>query len=272
MRPKRPKPSSETDPQSGKSTANSHGNLPGSLSAPRRKTTLKNTSGKARRREFPKREFGRQIDADLTEAREQAEGKARYHSNPDFQSGFEYSSDFTGAEFPEIDPDDLSPAFAEVPVITHAIVREHAMRLLVHREHGRKELEKKLLQRELPQDLIASVLDQLAEEGLQCDTRFAESYTRMRVDRGYGANKVRADLQSRRLEQSHIEDAIRDSGADWTGIASNALFKKFGGKKFGSEIGASAKKRARMQRFLYQRGFEAEQIRSAMSDFEATHS
>ena len=270
MRPKRPKPSSK----SGSESENSHGNSPGSMSAPRRQATLKNTSRKARRREFPKREFGRQIDADLTEAREQeqAREKTKGHIDPDSQSDFADSTDFTGAEFPEIDPDDLSPALAEVPVITHAIVRERAMRLLVHREHGRKELEKKLLQRELPADLIASVLDQLAEEGLQCDTRFAESYTRMRVDRGYGANKVRADLQSRRLEQSYIEDAIRDSGADWTGIASNALFKKFGGKKFGSEIGASAKKRARMQRFLYQRGFEAEQIRSAMNDFEATHS
>jgi len=141
------------------------------------------------------------------------------------------------------------------------------MRLLVHREHGRKELEKKLLQRELPPDLIVSVLDQLAEEGLQCDIRFAESYTRMRVDRGFGANKVRADLQARRLEHSYIEDAIRDSGADWTDIASNALHKKFG-----DNAGSSVKVRARMQRFLYQRGFEAEQIRSAMNNFDATHS
>jgi len=185
----------------------------------------------------------------------------------DSQSVFKDSAGFTGAEFPEVDPNNPPSAPAEAPVITHAMVRERAMRLLVHREHGRKELEKKLLQRELPPDLIVSVLDQLAEEGLQCDIRFAESYTRMRVDRGFGANKVRADLQARRLEHSYIEDAIRDSGADWTDIASNALHKKFG-----DNAGSSVKVRARMQRFLYQRGFEAEQIRSAMNNFDATHS
>ena len=227
-------------------------------------------AGKARRGRYPQREFGRQIDADLTET---AGSSAGHNAGT---SIFEDSAGFSGAEFPDIDPGENSPAQKEAPAITQSVVRERAMRLLVHREHGRKELAKKLLQRELPQDLIDSVLDQLAEEGLQCDIRFAESYTRMRVDRGYGANKVRADLQSRGLDQSVVEDAIRDSGADWTAIASNALSKKFEGSKletreFDGSSAVSAKTRARMQRYLYQRGFDAEQIRSAMTEFAAVH-
>jgi len=152
--------------------------------------------------------------------------------------------------------------------MTHAIVRERAMRLLVNREHGRKELEKKLQQRELPHDLIDSVLDQLAEEGLQCDVRFAESYTRMRVDRRFGANKIRSDLQTRHLEQYIIEEAIRDSGAEWTVLALEALDKKFSGKSAIDSSGAlNSKARDKMQRFLYQRGFEADEIRSAINKF-----
>lgn len=201
---------------------------------------------KSARREFVRPEYGRQIDADLTEPEEPEQGAA-----------------FSGADFPEIDPDD-EPA---EPVITHAIVRERAVRLLVNREHGRNELEQKLLQRELPQDLIVSVLDQLVEEGLQCDARFAESYTRMRVDRGFGANKVRADLQTRRLEQSVIEEAITDNGADWIVVATDAL-----SKKFGSNPAADAKGRAKMQRFLHQRGFSAGEIRSALRTIENTES
>ena len=200
-------------------------------------------------------EFGRQIDADLTEAQD-----AETETSTVSDLTLDDSTEFTGADFPEVKQ---SQGQEEKPVITHAMVRERAVRLLVNREHGRIELEQKLLQRELPPDLIVSVLDQLEQEGLQCDSRFAESYLRMRVDRGYGANKVRADLQSRRLEQSIIEDAIRDHGADWTAVARDALDKKFG--RFAT---LDLKARAKMQRFLYQRGFAAEEIRSAMSYFD----
>jgi len=243
---------------------------------PRDKTGNKpgNPPGKTCSGHIPERVFGRQIDADLTEDGDSTD------PDSDLQSEFNNSAGFIGAEFP--DPDEQPPEPRESPVITHTIVRERAMRLLVHREHGRKELENKLLQRELPPDLIVSVLDQLVEEGLQCDVRFAESYTRMRIDRGFGSNKIRADLQARRLEHSVIEGAIRDSGADWSGIASSALSNKFMGNRvaskkletgeYGGKSVSSVKTRARMQRFLYQRGFEAEQIRSAMNNFEATHS
>jgi len=149
------------------------------------------------------REFGRQIDADLTEAQgtdaTMDGGTGDNARDPEPDPADLQFPEFAGAEFPETDPPDEAP-----PPVTKAVVRERAVRLLAIREHGRKELEQKLLQRELPPDLIVSVLDQLAVEGLQCDARFAESYTRMRVDRRYGPNKVRADLTARRLEQSVI--------------------------------------------------------------------
>lgn len=160
---------------------------------------------------------------------------------------------------------------AEPPVVTLAIVRERAMRLLVHREHGRKELEQKLLQRELPPDLIASALDKLAEEGLQCDTRFAESYTRMRIGRGHGANKIRADLYARQLEQSIAERAISSSGADWDQIALEALEKKFA-RELGSGFKLDFEAKAKMQRYLYRRGFETSEIKAAIKEYELCHS
>jgi len=152
----------------------------------------------------------------------------------------------------------------EVPEITLPMVRERAVRLLARREHGRKELQQKLLQRELPPVLITSVLDKLAEEGLQCDARFAESYTRMRISRGYGANKVRADLQTRGISNSVIEDVLGDYDVDWAVVADAALDKKFGmsTREFNS---ADYKTLAKMQRYLYQRGFGMTEIKSALS-------
>ncbi len=170
--------------------------------------------------------------------------------------------------FSHEDPSDECP---EPPLITFAVVYERAMRLLVRREHGRKELELKLLQRELPLDLITSVLDNLAEERLQCDVRFAEAYTRMRVSRLYGANKIRADLQARHLEQSITEEAINTNEADWVVIAFEALEKKFA-RQVGHGFKADFETRAKMQRYLFRRGFEVSEIKSAIKEFEIASS
>ncbi len=210
------------------------------------------------------RPFSRQIDADLTED-PNADMAAADSVNPEDEADL-VSTEFSGADFPEINPQ-AEPADSSAPPITLAVVRERAVRLLVNREHGRLELEQKLQQRELPQDLIDSVLDQLAEEGLQCDARFAESYTRMRVDRGYGPNKIRADLQTRRVDHPVIEDAIRVSGADWHSVAGAALAKKFGRVSV-----ADVNTRSKMQRYLYQRGFAMDEIRSAIDGYQAVDS
>lgn len=162
-----------------------------------------------------------------------------------------------------VDGDDSDPG-ADAPVITVNMVRERAVNLLARREHGKKELLQKLLLRELPQDLVTSVVDKLQEEGLQSDARFAESYTRMRVGRGYGANKVRADLQTRHIEQSVIDRAVRETDIDWGSVASGALDKKFAGKL--TELDAEAI--SKMQRYLYGRGFEMAEIKSAIKEFD----
>ncbi len=210
----------------------------------RRKPDLQPESRRRSEKRRSRAGFGRQINADLT--------------GPDVDFS---DHEFASREFPSVD---TGPHIdVQASQVTMAQVRERAVRLLVNREHGRKELEQKLLQRELPPDLIVSVLDQLAQEGLQCDARFAESYTRMRIARGYGSNKIRADLQGRRLEQSTIEAAIRDHGADWVEIASASL-----SRKFGDVTTPDTKTRAKMQRFLYQRGFMMEEIRAAMQACE----
>ena len=55
--------------------------------------------------------------------------------------------------------DEQSQDSENEPPVTVAMVRERAVRLLARREHGKKELQQKLLQRELPEDLVISVVD-----------------------------------------------------------------------------------------------------------------
>lgn len=166
------------------------------------------------------------------------------------------------------------PEDTETPVTADVIatVRHRAVRLLARREHGRLELREKLLQRDLPGAAIDIALEQLAEKGMQCDVRFAESYTRMRINRGFGPSKIRADLSARKLAKDIVSDSLADCDVDWTENAFSALLKRFGDpeNEYGRvtadpEFGSSAADRARMQRFLLSRGYDHSQINAAIN-------
>ncbi len=162
------------------------------------------------------------------------------------------------------DADDLCLAGAAdspKPDVTVSTVRHTAVRLLARREHSRAELHGKLRQRKYPHELIEPVLDQLAERGLQCDVRFAESYTRMRVQRGYGDNKIRSELQTRSLSREIIEDALAVYSGEWTDNAIAALQKKFSPTQLAD---SNTRELARMQRFLWSRGYNSADISIAL--------
>ncbi len=167
----------------------------------------------------------------------------------------------------ETDLEETAPTAKSISTVRH-----RAVRLLSRREHGRLELREKLLQRNLPAAEIDIALDQLAEKGLQCDVRFAESYTRMRVNRGFGPNKITADLQTRKLSREVIADAIAETEVNWISNAVSALLKKYGdpdnscGRVTADvDFGKSASDRARMQRFLHSRGYNHSQISAAIN-------
>ena len=162
------------------------------------------------------------------------------------------------------DPEDVcaaDDADAPKPDVSLATVRHTAVRLLARREHSRAELHGKLLLRKYAQELIGPVLDQLAERGLQCDVRFAESYTRMRVQRGYGDNKIRAELQTRSLSRDIIDDALSVYSGEWADKAIAALQKKFSPMQL---TDSNPRELAKMQRFLWSRGYTSADISMAL--------
>lgn len=95
-------------------------------------------------------------------------------------------------------------------------VRRAAMDLLARREHGRVELARKLRQRGAPPDLIEQALDRLCEQGLLSESRYLESFVRSRANAGYGPLRIREELAQRGLPRADIEQALRDSGFDWS--------------------------------------------------------
>ncbi|MEO1082347.1 MAG: regulatory protein RecX [Pseudomonadota bacterium] len=156
--------------------------------------------------------------------------------------------------------------------------RNAAMDLLARREHSRLELRRKL-ERRFTADGLDRALEQLAEEGLQCDVRFAESFTRERLLKAYGPRRVRAELQQRGVAADVIDDALKSvpisEGVSWSGQAREALRRRFGdaGKSRiddaeAAEGASVAKEKARRLRYLYQRGFSADDYADVVSDDE----
>ncbi len=133
-------------------------------------------------------------------------------------------------------------------------IRRAGMDLLARREHSSLELERKLHRRFKGSPLIADVLEELREDCLLCDVRFAEAYLYSKSRRGIGPRRIRSELKSKGVATSIINTVFTESDIDWQTIRYDVLQKKFGDLDT-----ADALTRARRARFLLQRGFSAEQ-------------
>lgn len=137
-----------------------------------------------------------------------------------------------------------------------AAIRRAAMDLLARREHSRMELRNKLRRRFSPAELIDEQLQRLADENLQSDVRFAESYLRQRIGRGYGPLRLRQELRERGLGEADCRRALDEVEVDWFRQAGEVLHKKFGDR-----AAADIRERARRVRFMQYRGFSEDQFR-----------
>lgn len=139
-----------------------------------------------------------------------------------------------------------------------------AQYLLAMREHGAKELKRKLLEK-LPDlvaqpDLVAEVIEICQQNDWQSDTRYIESYTRMAIERGQGWLKIRHKLQETCDNKSLIEEHLQQfDNQIWLEQAQEVLEKKYGDLAKPKE----PKEFAKRLRFLQSRGFSAEQCYKA---------
>lgn len=145
------------------------------------------------------------------------------------------------------------------PVRRGPSLKALAVALLARREHSRLELHRKLQSRaENPED-IPLLLDELEQQGLLSNERFAQSLVHRRAN-GRGVRQVAQELRQHGLPAELIEPIQESLSATESERARATWEKKFG------VLPASQKEYARQARFLASRGFSTQTIQRLLGE------
>ena len=131
-------------------------------------------------------------------------------------------------------------------------LRQAALYLLARREHSATELCRKLLKKHFILSDIQAVIDTLQKEGLQSDSRYAEMIARVRFNKGYGPNYIKAYLHDKGVAANLIKIALEPYQTLWIDKLIETYQRKY-------ECAAPSFDKA--HRFLAQRGFLPADIR-----------
>jgi regulatory protein len=134
--------------------------------------------------------------------------------------------------------------------------RNYVLWLLGRREWSLKELRTRLKQKGYPLDIATDCLDQLAQLGLQSDTRFALSRARFQASRK-GNRQISYDLSNKGISPELQDEALGTLEPEIDRVFHAA--SRFEGKPLTPEL------RAKAWRFLASRGFSSSAIKAAVA-------
>jgi len=126
--------------------------------------------------------------------------------------------------------------------------------MLARREHSQQELTRKLTGKGYQEDDISDLLGEFVTLNWQSDARFAESYGRSRVQKGFGPIRIQYELKERGIEANI--DRVFDELPDW-----QSLLEALHEKKYGGQPPEDIKERAKQTRFFQHKGFTHDMIR-----------
>ena len=141
--------------------------------------------------------------------------------------------------------------------------RRASMEFLARREHSVHELRQKLLKKfsDATESGVNVALDQLEKDNLQSDTRFAESYSRYRKNKGFGVLHISRELAFRGVKRDIIERYVSPDDDAWLEAAAKILSKP---RNLDAAINTNSKDHLKLLRHLRSRGFLGFQIKAAM--------
>ena len=135
-----------------------------------------------------------------------------------------------------------------------------AVRILTHRDHSKFELKQKLRQRGFGDKVINTAIAECERLHYINDLRTAHVYILQLKRKCFGKRYIQMALKKKRLSGTAIEKILFENypGVDEYGHAGRLLEKKM--KTF-ERVADLKKRREKIYRFLYSRGFSAAVIR-----------
>ena len=142
-----------------------------------------------------------------------------------------------------------------------------ALRLLTRRDHSRHELVQKLRQRGYEEGDIRRAVAECQRLNYLNDERTAQVFIRQRARQGYGVRRIQYELHGKGLRGERFEQILDRSisQADELAGARRLLQKKR--KRFERETDPF-KRRGKLYRFLYARGFSEAVITEVLQSFD----
>lgn len=126
--------------------------------------------------------------------------------------------------------------------------KDRALGWLARREYGFVELTRRLVRdADLSQDEAEALVQVLADNNLQSDERFVESFVRNRLSKCQGPLKIRAELRQKGIDEFRVAAALAD--INWHELAEQRRERKFG------PLPSDQKEKARQMRHLAGQGF-----------------
>ena len=117
----------------------------------------------------------------------------------------------------------------------------------------------KILSKEELSEQIESVIQYCYEYHWLDDRKFADSFIRIRSSKGYGPQRIQAELQHKGVNKDIIYSALADCEIDWVELAHKLVVKQFNNRHF-----SDWKSKSKAYNYLVYRGFYSDDVNEAL--------
>ena len=145
---------------------------------------------------------------------------------------------------------------------SRGLERQKALELLSRRPHSRRELKDKLLRRGVSEEDAEDCVQWLSDRGFLDDEEYAGAVARHYAAKGYGAGRLRSELQRRGIDRELAADTLSDL-PDNAGKIDAFLARKL------TDVNDRETVR-KVSAALFRRGFSWEEIRAALRRFDSS--
>jgi regulatory protein len=133
---------------------------------------------------------------------------------------------------------------------------EKALAFLARREYSARELKSRLERHGLGGEEGTAALAQLQDRNYQSDERFGATLVRTRLEGGYGARWIVAELRQHGIGDERARELLDAAEPDWPELIRRQLRRRYGERKPAND--AERNKRAA---FLLRRGHDAATVK-----------